>query len=252
MSGFSAIAAFGLLLVRPGMLVLVTPFFGALNAPTQVRVGVTAILAFLLAPVVQTPQGLSLGGLALVVTREAAIGLALALAIRTLIFAAEFAGQFAGYQLGFSMGALIDPQSGVRNNALALLYGNVAVVVCLASNAHHALVRALVESYRSLPIGAGGVDGTLADSVSRMFGLIFVLGVRIAAPVIVVLLVVELALGLLGRVAPSLNVVTAGAPVRVVVGLLVVAASLTAVPPLLVRYLPTALDGGLRLARAFR
>ncbi|MEO8071022.1 MAG: flagellar biosynthetic protein FliR, partial [Acidobacteriota bacterium] len=153
MNSFGAVVGFGLLLVRPAMLVIVTPFFGALNAPPQMRVGVTLILAFILAPIVRTPEALSATALAVVITREVAIGLALALAIRTLIFAAEFAGQFAGYQLGLSMGALIDPQSGVRNNALALLYANVAVIVCFAANAHHLLVRALVDSYRSLPMG---------------------------------------------------------------------------------------------------
>ncbi len=79
-----------------------------------------------------------------------------------------------------------------------------------------------------------------------MLGLVFVLGVRIAAPVIVVLLLVELALGLLARVAPSLNVMVAGAPVRLIVGLLVVAASVTALPALITRYVPTALRSGRR------
>jgi flagellar biosynthetic protein FliR len=150
------------------------------------------------------------------------------------------------------MGSLIDPQSGVRNNVLALLYANVAGIICLASNAHHALLRALADSYTALPVGAGGLDASLATNVAHMLGLVFVLGVRIAAPVIVVLLLVELALGLLARVAPSLNVMTAGAPIRVTVGLLVVAASMTAMPSVIGRYVPTVFQLSAATAQAFR
>jgi len=142
--------------------------------------------------------------------------------------------------------------SGVRNNVLALVYANVATVICLASNTHHSLLRALADSYAALPVGIGGLDASLATSVAHLLGLVFILGVRISAPVIVVLLLVELALGLVARVAPALNVMTAGAPVRVVVGLLVVAASVTAVPGVVGRYMPTLFELAANTARAFR
>jgi len=245
-------ANLALLIVRPGMIVIGTPFLGAINAPPHARVGLTVILAIVLAPFVTVPASLAAAGLAVIVLREVAIGMALALAIRVLMVAAEFAGHFSGYQLGLSLGSLIDPQSGVRNNVLALLYGNVTAVICLATNAHHALLRALADSYALLPIGVGGIDESLVRAVSRMLGLVFILGTRIAAPVLVVLLLVELALGLLARVAPSLNVMIAGAPVRLIVGLLVAAATITALPALITRYVPTALDLGASAARAFR
>jgi flagellar biosynthetic protein FliR len=205
-----------------------------------------------LAPFVTVPQALPAAGLAVVVMREIAIGLALALAIRVLIVGAEFAGHFSGYQVGLSIGSLIDPQTGVRNNVLAILYANVAILICLATNAHHLLLRALADSYQALPIGLGGVDAGLAGNVSRMLGLIFVLGMRIAAPVVVVLLLVEIALGLLARVAPTLNVMIAGAPIRLAVGLLIVAATVTALPPLIGRYAPIAIELAASTARAFR
>jgi flagellar biosynthetic protein FliR len=252
MSSFADVAGLALLLVRPGMIVIGTPFLGAVNAPAHARVGLTVMLAIVLAPFVVVPAALPATGLAVVVLREIAIGLALALAIRILMVAAEFAGHLAGYQIGLSLGSLIDPQSGVRNNVLALLYGNVTAVICLATNAHHALLRALADSYALLPIGAGGIDESLVRAVSRMLGLVFILGTRIAAPVLIVLLLVELALGLLARVAPSLNVMMAGAPVRLVVGLLMAAATITALPVLITRYVPTVLDLGAATARAFR
>lgn len=252
MSGFESIAGLSVLLVRPGMLILGTPFLGGVYAPASLRIGLTVLLAILMAPFVQVPGTLAASHLAVILIREVAIGLALAFAIRVLIVAAEFAGHFMGYQIGLSLGSLIDPQTGVRNTTLALLYANVAVVVCLSTNAHHALLRALADSYVALPIGLGGIDGTLAASVARLLGLVFVLGVRIAAPVIIVMLLVEVALALLARVAPALNVMTAGAPVRLAIGLLIVAATVSVLPSLIARSLPTVLDAAAHAARAFR
>lgn len=252
MNAFGTIAAFALLLVRPGMLVIGTPLLGAVQAPAQLRAGLIVLLAVLLAPGVTLPSALTAGEMALVVLREVAIGAALMLAIQVLIAGAEFAGHFAGYQIGLSMGSLIDPQSGVRNNILALLYANVTTVIALALDAHHALLRALADSYAALPVGLGGVDASLASTVARTLGLVFVIGVRIAAPVIIVLLLVELALGLIARVAPSLNVITAGAPIRVIVGLLVMAASISALPSVIGRYVPAVFQVSAATARAFR
>lgn len=252
MTGFETTAALAILLVRPGMLVLATPYFGAAFAPAPVRVGATVMLALVLAPVVTVPAGLPAVGLTAVVAREVAIGLALAFAIRVLVAGAEFAGHFAGYQLGLSLGALIDPQTGVRNNVLALLYANVVIVICFVTNAHHSLLRALVDSYRALPIGFGGLSPDLAGAVAGLIGLVFVLGVRVAAPVVIVMLLAEIVLGLLGRIAPALNVMIAGAPIRLVAGLLVVAATMAFLPGVVSAYAESAFRLAAELAAGFR
>ncbi|MFO7302601.1 MAG: flagellar biosynthetic protein FliR [Acidobacteriota bacterium] len=252
MTPFDVAAGIALLLVRPGMIVMVTPFFGALNAPMHVRAGLTILLAVLMGLAAPVPPTLPATGLAVVVLREMAIGLAIAMAVRVVVGAAELAGHFIGYQIGLSLGALIDPQSGVRNNVLAVLYANIVVILCLATNAHHDVLRALADSYTALPIGFGGIDGAVAVSIAEMLGIVFVLGVRMAMPVVAVLVLVEVGLGLLARVAPSLNVIIAGAPVRIVAGLLVMAASLIGLPALVVRYMPAALERAAALAGAFR
>jgi flagellar biosynthetic protein FliR len=252
MTSVEGLAALSLLLVRPGMLVIATPLFGGGYAPTTLRIGLIVIVAVLLAPIVPVPGSDTAVGLAGLVAREAAVGLALAFAIRVLVAGAELAGHFSSYQLGLSIGSLIDPQSGVRNNVLAILYANLVVVVCLMTQAHHAVLRALVDSYTALPIGAGGLDGPLASTVAHLLGLVFLFGVRLAMPVVVALLIVELGLGLLARTAPSLNVLMSGAPIRLVVGLLVIAATIAAVPSLVGRFFPAALQTAVDASRAFR
>lgn len=249
---FTPAIRYALLLVRPGMLITVAPVFGAGFAPAQVRIGLVMLLAFTLLPLIAVPASLSLTVLTLAVARETAIGLALGLAIKALVTGAEFAGHLAGYQLGLSYGSIVDPANGVRNNVVAALYGNLAVLVLFATDGHHALIRAMAQSYQYMPVGTGGVDASLVRSVTDMLGIVFVLGVRLALPVVVALLVVELAMGLLSRAAPMLNLMVVSTPVRLVVGLIVVAAVVPIAPQLIARFATLALEVGARTARAFR
>jgi flagellar biosynthetic protein FliR len=246
------LAQFGVLLVRPGMLVATAPPFGGASAPSQIKIGLTVFLTLMLMPVVQVPDvGASLS-LAMIVLREMAIGMALSLSIRALMAGAELAGALSGMQVGLSMGAIVNPQSGVRNNLLAVLYANLALLTFFGMNGHHALIRTLATSYDTMPIGVGHVDASIVKSVMELLGLVFVVGVRLAMPIIVVLLVVELAMGLISRAAPMLNLMSVGTPIRLAVGLLVVAAVLSVAPSVIARFAPMAMDISVRAARAFR
>jgi flagellar biosynthetic protein FliR len=249
---FSRVAAFGLMLARPGMIIGTAPVFGGAFAPPHVRIGLTMLLALTMLPGVSLPPVGSSTALTLVVMRELAIGLAIGLAMRALIAGAEMAGHLTATQIGFTYGAVVDPQSGVRNNLLAVLYGNLALVTFLAIDGHHALIRALASSYEALPIGVSGVNASLVQAVTEMLGMVFVLGVRFAMPVIIVLLVVELAMGLISRTAPLLNLLVVAMPIRLVIGLLVVLTVLPATPGVVRRFSTVALELGAALAGAFR
>ena len=242
----------GLLLVRPGTLILAAPPFGSTFAPPAVKVGLTVLLALTLVPVVEVPAAASAVGLAGTVMREFAIGLAMALAIRALIAAAEFGGHLIGFQMGLGYSAIVDPQAGVRNNLLAAMYANVAVVTFLITNGHHAFLRGLRDSYIRLPIGSGHIGESLPLSIASQLGLIFTLGVRLAAPVVVVLVVTELAMALLARSAPALNLMADGASVRLIVGMLLLAVVVPAAFSVIAGYATPVLEAGARTADAFR
>ena len=157
MNDLLPLAQFGLLLVRPGMLILIAPIFGGAFAPAPVKIGLTVLIALALLPSVAVPPQPEIGvSIALVVAREAAIGLALGLAVAVFVNAVELAGHMSGFQLGLSYSAIVDPQSGVRNNLIATLYANVVLVTFLLVNGHHAVLRALGASYEQVPVGAGG------------------------------------------------------------------------------------------------
>ena len=247
-----AMTQFGLLLVRPGLMILTAPFFGAVFAPPQVRAGLTLLLGFTLTALVPPPVVHSAVELTAVLGREAAIGLSLGLAVRMLTAVAEFAGELGSYQSGMSAGAMVDPVSGVRNTQFAAIYTNLTIVLCFVTNAHHVFLRALVATYQAVPMGVSGISASVTGTVAHMLGFVFVYGMRLAAPMLVVLLLVEVVLGLMTRVAPSLNIMVLGAPLRVPLGLALVAVTISTLPALLTHMVPGALQLAAELSRAFR
>jgi flagellar biosynthetic protein FliR len=242
---------FGLLLLRPGVIVMLAPGLGGRQIPAMVKIGLTVMVAIALVPSVTMPT-VGNSGLVLIILRELAIGLSLAFALQALIGGAELAGHLASYQIGFSYGATIDPISGVRSTMLVSLYGMLATLVFLGVNGHHALLRALAMSYQGVPIGAMRVNPSLLVAVRDLLAMVFVVGVRLAAPVLIVLLIVELTVGLISRTSPSLSFQVIGYPIRIVVGLFLIGALMYTVPAVTQSMLETALMLGGRTAAAFK
>lgn len=252
MNEFSVLARVGLLIVRPGMLIAVMPALGSAFVPPQAKIALAGLIAIALLPAVQVPATATEVGLVLTVGREVAIGLALGFTMRALVAGAEFAGHLSGFQIGFSYAATIDPASGVRNSMVSSLFGMLAVLTFLGVDGHHAVLRALVASYEGLPIGLGGVDQSLVTGVRDILGMLFTVGARLAAPVVIVLLVVEVVVGLIARTAPSLGFMVIGYPLRLAIGLFVLGLIVTVVPGVVSSYVTPAIDMAARAASAFR
>ncbi len=246
------LAHFGLLLVRPGMLLMLAPGIGGAFVPGQVKIGLTVLVALALFPSVAIPRGDGNALVTAIIAREVVIGLSLAFAVRALIAGAEFAGHLSGFQIGFSYGATVDPQNGVQNTMLATLYSLLATLGFLAINGHHLLLRALAASYNGLPIGMGQVNGSLLAMVREIMALVFTVGVRLAAPIVIVLLVVEVAVGLISRTSPSLNFMIIGYPLRLVIGLVVLGALVGTIPAVTNAMVETAVMLAMRTAAVFR
>ena len=242
---------FALLLVRPGMVVMLAPGLGGRQIPAMAKIALTVMAAVALMPTVQLPETVGTN-LVLIILREAAVGLSLAFVLQVLIAGAEFAGHLSSYQIGFSYGATIDPISGVRSTMLVSLYGMLATLVFLGVNGHHALLRALAASYDGVPIGVVQVNASLVGAVRDMLAMVFTVGLRLAAPVLIVLLIVEMAIGLISRAAPSLSFMVIGYPIRIVVGLFLIAALIATVPGVIESMIERTLMLGGRTATAFR
>ncbi len=252
MNEFSTMAQLGILVARPGALIATAPAFGGAFAPPPVRIGLAIMIAVLLVPAVPPQSFASTAGLGLVVAREMAIGVLMALSLRAILAGAELGGHLTGSQLMLSYGSVVDPQGGVRSNLVANLYGNLALITFLLMNGHHALLRALAASYTAIPIGQGGIGVSLGATVVQLLGIVFVLGARLAAPIVVVMLLVEVGTAIMARVAPSLNLMAVAPPIRVAVGLLAMATMVPLVPSI-VRAASSGIgELALRAAGAFR
>lgn len=210
-----------LVLARTLGLVATAPVLAAPGLEPRFRLLLAVALAALIAPVVgpgmTSPTGW--GDVAVVCMGEAVVGAALGWAAGLVIAGARQAGEVVGAQSGLSTASLFDPDAGDGLTPMGHLYGLVALGVFLALDGPLMLVRALVESYEAMPAGGLAMSGDLADVAFGHVGRALALAVRASAPVAIAMTLAGVALGLIGRAAPSLPMATMALPVRYALGL---------------------------------
>lgn len=216
---------FFLVLVRLTAFTAVAPFFAVRNVPSLTRAGLGLLLAFLLFPTISavTQNGdawRSPGLYALAVINEALAGLALGY-IATLIYSAvRVAGELLDIHMGLAMANLLDPQNAAPVTLLGQFWTLLGLLLFLQLDGHHILLLALRESFRVLPLGNLKFHGTLVGDVVRLLDNMMIWSVRLAVPVLVVLVVADLSLSLIARTVPQLNVFILSFPLKIGLGLL--------------------------------
>lgn len=210
--------AWGLAAVRVLALFLVAPVFGHLSVPVRVRVGLALGVTVALLPVLpELPAGPAAGpwGLAGAVLGEVLSGVTLGFAVQLIFAAFGLLGEFVSIQGGLGAARVLDPTSGASSVALASLFQVFALLGYLAIGGHHDLLRALADSLHSIPLGGGGPERGAFAAVVGLGGSIFSVAARLAAPVTVAVFVANLALGILGRIMPQLNLMTVQLPAHI-------------------------------------
>jgi flagellar biosynthetic protein FliR len=169
---------------------------------------------------------------------EGLIGFILGLSVKVVFASIQLAGEFAGFQMGLSMAQIVDPSSGMDATLAAQLYYFIALLVFLSINGHHWFFKAIVQSFRLLP--PGGLE--LHDGLYRYFlslsGKMFLIGIKIAAPVTAILILTQVAMGVVAKMVPQINILITSFPVTIGLGMIFVGLSLE----LLVPYLRTLFD----------
>ncbi len=208
-----------LVLARIAGLCLAAPAFATPALGWRIRVALAVLLTVAVAPTL--PMARIAPGPALVAaaTVEVLAGAALGLAAGLVVAGARQAGEIVGLQAGLSAAALFDPEAGDELTAMGHLYGLVALATYLALDGPLASVRGVVASYRVVPPGGIPISPALAREAFARVGLALELAVRAAAPAALALTMAGLAMGLLGRAAPSLQLVSLALPVRSGLGL---------------------------------
>jgi flagellar biosynthetic protein FliR len=209
-------------------LLAAAPLFGNKAVPASVKVMLGVMLAAIVAPAVPAlpaTDPMSLAGL-LILAQEMLIGLAMGFSIRIIFAAVEMAGEISSLTMGLGFATFFDPNTQGRSSAISQFLALVATLGFLSVNAHLVLLSALVESFSSLPVSATPIYSGGFKQLADWGGRIFSTGVQLSLPIVAALLITNVALGILTRAAPALNLFGIGFPITLGVGLLVVATTL--------------------------
>lgn len=234
--GFGAVEAelwkLVFLMTRIGAALLAAPFFSAAAVPVQLRVAITGALAVLVSawvPVVTPPALISLAGL-MAIGAEVLIGLALGFVLQLSFAAPILAAEQIGGAMGMSIAASADPVNGTHSPILGQYFTVMLTLIFLGLGAHLTWLRLVVESYSAFPPGSAWLSPEQIARIPAFASQMFVAAVAIALPVTLVLLLVQVASGVLSRSAPSLNLFALGLPAGILAGIaaLIMAAPLAA------------------------
>jgi flagellar biosynthetic protein FliR len=195
---------------------------GAKQLPAQFRIGLAVFIALLLTPVVT--MNIAENNIPLLVLKEMIIAAALGLTVRFIFLAVNMAGTFMSYGMGLSMARVFNPEVG-QDTLIAQIYGILTMLLFLSLDAHHDLIFVFVKSFEVLPAGQLHASPLLPKVVSMGSGL-FVLALKIAAPVVVGLLIVQLLSGFLYKAAPQMNIFFITLPLNILLGILLMMLSI--------------------------
>lgn len=230
--------AFLVLISRIGGLLAAIPVLSGRAVPMKVKVALILSLGLLLAPMLHLPS-LPYDPLALAagLVSEMTIGLAIGLAVRLFFSALEVAGELIGIQMGFGVVQLFDPATAHQTPIIGRFFTLLASLVFLSLNGHMFLVATILASYEAIPAFGASLAGGVGDDVLRLSQNMFVLGLKLAAPVLVVIFVINILLAMLGRAVSQINVFVLSFPVTIAGGLAVLALSMPFAVGLLAREL---------------
>ena len=213
---------FLLVLLRVSALLMVAPIFGHRTWLARAKVGLAFTVSIILFPIVaDQPLDVPAGVLpyALMMIREVLMGVVMGFVVLLLFVGIQFAGQVAGLQMGFGIVNVIDPQSSNQLSILGQFLNILAILLLLSLNGHHMILTGLVTSFETIPLGGVVLKAGLMQKMIAITAEVFIIGVKIAAPIMTALFLVTAAMGVLARTVPQMNVFMVGFPVQISVGL---------------------------------
>lgn len=219
------LAAFVFPMARILALVATAPVLGNRGVPARIRLGIGLALTLAIAPLAGPIPDISPSsweGL-LILVQQIVIGTAMGLAMRVAFAAVDMAGELIGLQMGLGFANFFDPTQGSNAPVVAQFMGLLAILFFLALNGHLLIISTLAQSFSVLPIGADLFGAQAAYSVVTWGGRMFESGLTLALPVVAALLIANLALGVLTRTAPQLNIFAVGFPITLMLGFFMLA-----------------------------
>lgn len=221
---------FVLVLSRVAGIFAALPVFGGRRLPLRIRAITVFMITLVCFPTLSvTPPEVptDVFTLALLAFSEVMIGLTLAFITQIIFAAVEFSGQIIGMQMGLTISSILDPSLGTQNQIMAVVQTLFATLMFLSLNIHHLFIRAIMDSFKIIPLGGWHLSGELINFLIIRTADIFIIGIRLAAPVMVGLLLTSVALGIMARAFPQMNIFMISLPLNVGLGLVILGMTLT-------------------------
>lgn len=213
--------SFLLTLFRISLILFILPFFGGMGIPMSVKASLCLVMSLALWPHLSFPGVIMPShpfDIVLMLAGEVVIGLTLSLIVKILFAAVQMGGQILGFQMGFAMINVVDPLTGTNVVITSHFMYMVTLLVFLSLNGHLYLLSGLADSFRLIPPGSVFLNPVVGERMLDFASQIFVLAVKIAAPVTAAIFLVDLALALIGRASPQMHVLVLGFPLKIAVG----------------------------------
>jgi flagellar biosynthetic protein FliR len=222
------LAAFVFPLARILALLATAPLFNNAGLPRRVRLILGLAITFALAPALPTMPAIAAGSwLGLyVLMQQVLTGVLMGFTLRLAFAAVDVAGEMVGLQMGLSFARFYDPQSQAQTPVLGEFLGLITMLIFLALNGHLLALSVLAESFRLLPVATVPLATKSFGALLSWAGTLFSAGVLLSLPMVAALLIANIAMGVLSRVAPQLNLFAVGFPVTMVAGFTVLMISL--------------------------
>lgn len=234
-SFYEALGVGLLAFVRIALIFQQAPILGSKHIKPQVKAGLAGCLAVVAYPNLPIPENFPEDprGLVLAILTQVVVGLSIGFVSYLTMAAAQFGGEMMDIQMGLSVAASMDPSSGGTSKLLMRLNFYFAMLLYLGANGHHMLLRALFRSFQVIPVTEFRVSGRLVESFILHTEEIFLIGLQISAPPLAALFITQVAMGLLARVAPQMNVFMLSFPMNIAVGMMLFSVGLPVIQGLL-------------------
>jgi flagellar biosynthetic protein FliR len=204
------------------------PVFSSRAFPTRARIGLAFFVALAAQPSLEGLPMISISGpdAAGAVLQQVGVGLAMGFAIRIVFAAVEVAGEVVGLQMGLSFASFFDPTMGSQSSAVARFFGHMASFMFVVMNGHVMVLMAVVKSFTAFPADQNFLQTLTQMKIYNLGSDLFASGLWMALPMVGMLMFANLALGIVSRVAPQMNIYAIGFPITLAVGLIGIAITL--------------------------
>ena len=211
---------FLLVMVRISAMVYIMPFFGDRSIPVKVKIAISFFLAVLVGNTVDYNAVSYTGviGYSILVVKEAITGLLIGMAANLSLYILDFSGHMLSLELGLSMATEFDPTSNMQSTVISNFLKYSFMLMFLVTDMHYYLIDALYGSFETIPIGGMVPNGGVVSSMVKYITDYFVIGFRIILPVFSCILVINVVLGILARIAPQMNMFVIGMQLKIFVG----------------------------------